>query len=128
MCEYKTTFLKENKSYTISTPPTTEITKLFAPWKKQSIAFEFSICSRDHLECPVWSCGKVAHSQVSSVGDHVPSESLLRVRFPEMWNFFHLLTSRFQLTWNHKKGKRNKNSNANNRFWHLSCERREPLL
>ena len=50
------------------------------PGKKRSIAFEFSICSHDHLERLVWSRGKVLHSRVFSVGDHVPSESLLPVR------------------------------------------------
>ena len=33
----------------------TEITKLLAPRKKRSIAFEFWACSRDHLELPDWS-------------------------------------------------------------------------
>ena len=36
---------------------TTEITKLLAPQKKPSIAFEFWACSSDHLERPDWSRG-----------------------------------------------------------------------
>ena len=35
---------------------TTEITKLFAPLKKRSISFEFSICSCGHLERLDGSC------------------------------------------------------------------------
>ena len=41
---------------------TTKITKVLAPRKKRSIAFEFSTCSCDHLECPVFSRETIALS------------------------------------------------------------------
>ena len=46
---------KKNKPSAFQNPHTTEITKLLAPRKKQSIAFEYWACSRDHLERPDWS-------------------------------------------------------------------------